>query len=215
MVYRELAKVHPYVTASRKAGVDLKILAASGPVTIDGFAGLLLMGGSDVDPKLYGEAPRGETDPPDEQRDKIEMALIQEALKRDLPILAICRGLQLLNVCHGGSLIQHLHSSERHQQTKGNHSLPVHEVRITPNTLLGAIAGRERWSVNSRHHQAVQTVDEPAGFRHRSGGRDCGGAGTARPILRCRSPVASGGSSITGSGADQNLSKLWCQTLGA
>jgi gamma-glutamyl-gamma-aminobutyrate hydrolase PuuD len=158
LVYRELAKVRPYAIALHEAGVDLEIVAASGPVTLDGFAGLLLMGGTDVDPKLYGEASQPETDPPDRQLDEIELSLIRGALERDLSILAICRGLQLLNVYHGGSLIQHLHSLERHQQTEGNQSLPVHEVRIASNTLLAAIAGVERWSVNSRHHQAVKAL---------------------------------------------------------
>ena len=155
LVYRELAKVHPYSAALRRAGVDLEIAAATSPVKLDGCAGLLLMGGSDVDPELYGETAQLETDPPDKQRDEIELLLIRQALERDFPILAICRGLQLLNVYHGGSLIQHLHTFKQHQQTERNHCLPVHEVRIVPGTLLAAIAGMERWSVNSRHHQAV------------------------------------------------------------
>jgi putative glutamine amidotransferase len=158
LVYWELPKVHPYAIALHESSVDLAIVPASAPVTVDAFAGLLLMGGTDVDPKLYGAAPQPETDPPDRQRDEIELSLIRAALERDIPILAICRGLQLLNVYHGGTLVQHLPSSERHQKTGGDHSLPVHEVRIAPNTLLSAIAGTPRWSVNSRHHQAVKTL---------------------------------------------------------
>ena len=78
------------------------------PMPFDNARGLLLMGGTDVNPKRYGEAPRPETDPPDDERDQVELDLIHAALERDLPILAICRGLQILNVYHGGTLTQHL-----------------------------------------------------------------------------------------------------------
>lgn len=140
-----------------------ELVSADAPITLDGFSGLVLMGGSDLDPRLYGESPQPETDPPDTLRDQIELAVLHEALELDLPILAICRGLQLLNVAHGGSLTQHLHSSGRHRQITENRGQPAHEVAIQPDTLLASIAGRPSWKVNSRHHQAVKTVG--AGLR--------------------------------------------------
>ena len=88
------------------------------------------IGGQDVNPKLYGEAQGDETDTPDPELDAAEMCAIDQALDRDLPILAICRGMQLLNVHHGGSLIQHLDPPERHRRRDEDRSLPVDSVSI-------------------------------------------------------------------------------------
>ncbi len=71
-------------------------------------AGLLLMGGRDLNPKLYGEKPGQNTATPCDRRDTHEKGLLEDALARDLPVLAICRGFQLLNVTMGGSLLQHI-----------------------------------------------------------------------------------------------------------
>ena len=83
--------------------------------TLDGLDGLVLAGGNDVDPALYGEhaAPDGGSDP--DCATRRESALLREAIERDLPVLAICRGLQLLNVARGGTLLQHVkgHSLRR------------------------------------------------------------------------------------------------------
>ena len=108
-----------------------------------------------MNPALYGEAAVPETDSPDEERDAVEGALIREALTRDLPLLAICRGMQILNVQLGGSLVQHLQNVSRHVKRTPDRGLPAHRVAIEPNTLLASIANRSTWEVNSRHHQAV------------------------------------------------------------
>lgn len=67
-------------------------------MTLDGVSGLLLTGGEDVNPKLYGEERIAETDAPDDERDALELRLIAQALERDIPVFAICRGMQMLNV---------------------------------------------------------------------------------------------------------------------
>ena len=128
--------------------------AAAG-ASVNGYAGLVLTGGGDVSPALYGEEAAAETDPPDVERDTVESELIDQSLDRDLPLFAICRGLQILNVHLGGSLIQHLDTTARHQSRVPDHSLPTHDVSIEPGTLLASIAHSNRWPVNSRHHQAV------------------------------------------------------------
>lgn len=158
VIYREADKVAPYRDALLAAGVSSVLQEASRPLSLDGFDGLVLTGGPDVDPALYGESRYAETDHPDEERDAVEESLLKEALTRDLPVLAICRGLQILNVCEGGTLIQHLHPPQRHQRTDSKRNQPVHEVSIEPGTLLSEIAGTNIWQVNSRHHQAVKTV---------------------------------------------------------
>lgn len=154
-IYREQDRAAPYEAALREAGIEPLMTSASSPASLHGVSGLLLTGGSDVNPALYGEARLPETDEPDDERDKLESALIAEALERDLPLLAICRGMQLLNVQQGGTLIQHLPSVTRHQKRTADRSLPVHQVEIVPDTLLASIAGEPAWGVNSRHHQAI------------------------------------------------------------
>src|SRR6185436_18099429 len=124
-------------------------------LTIGDCSGLLLTGGTDVNPSRYDEPAAPLTDKPDEERDAAEAALIDEALDRDLPVLAICRGMQLLNVHLGGSLIQHLPSTDHHRKkTPEDKGRPAHRIAIKPGTLLAGIAQRDAWEVNSRHHQA-------------------------------------------------------------
>jgi putative glutamine amidotransferase len=158
VIYRDADKVAPYRDALLAAGVNPVLHEANRPLSLDGFEGLVLTGGPDVDPALYGESRHTETDHPDTERDAVEASLIKEALARDLPVLAICRGLQILNVCEGGTLIQHLHPPQGHQRTDSRRDEPVHEVSIEPGTLLAQIAGTDTWQVNSRHHQAVRKV---------------------------------------------------------
>jgi putative glutamine amidotransferase len=158
VVYREAADVEPYACAIEAVGVEPLLQAARLGLKIGSCGGLLLTGGSDVDPWLYGETPSPQTEPPDPERDAAEGALIDEALARDLPLLAICRGMQILNVHLGGSLIQHLATAARHVKRTPDRSLPAHRVAIEPATLLSSIAGGETWEVNSRHHQAVARI---------------------------------------------------------
>jgi gamma-glutamyl-gamma-aminobutyrate hydrolase PuuD len=143
----------PYIEALREAGVEL----IEGNHLL-GFDGLVLMGGTDVNPARYGEERGPRTDEPDDARDELECALIEEALVRDLPILGICRGLQILNVQHGGSLVQHI---EGHQVRTADKGLPVHCVEIVSDSHLAVIAGSKlKWEVNSRHHQAIARLGE-------------------------------------------------------
>ena len=124
--------------------------------------GLLVSGGAfDVPPELYGEKPSphlGETKP---ARTEFELALLEDAMDRDLPVLGVCGGMQLMNVACGGTLIQdirhHLPSAGPHEM-KGDRRLPAHEVSVTAGTLLAAATGPGSLMVNSTHHQAVKKV---------------------------------------------------------
>ena len=158
--YRNPIKVRPYESAVRAAGMEPVSVLTSGSVSLGSAAGLLLLGGTDVNPKHYGAAAHPETDSPDDERDAVELELIHEALENDLPILGICRGLQILNVYHCGTLIQHLPDPKRHDPNMENPGSVAHEVTIEPDTLLAAIAGATVWRVNSRHHQAVDQPGE-------------------------------------------------------
>jgi putative glutamine amidotransferase len=158
VIYREADRLLPYRDALLAAGLNPVMREANRPPSLYGSEGLLLTGGPDVDPGLYGETRRAETEQPDGERDALEASLLEEALAQDLPILAICRGLQILNVSQGGTLIQHLNPPHRHQRADASPELPVHPVTIEPDTLLSTIAGTDTWQVNSRHHQAVGTI---------------------------------------------------------
>lgn len=155
--FRNSKKVQPYVVALRAAGAEPVPLLTEGPIGLDAAAGLLLMGGTDVNPIRYGQEPVPETDRPDDERDEIELEAINQAMQKDLPILAICRGLQLLNVYHGGTLTQHL-GSLRHDVQAQDRGKPVHEVEIERGTVLAQAVGAHRVQVNSRHHQAVAVI---------------------------------------------------------
>jgi putative glutamine amidotransferase len=150
----------PYEEALRAAGVDTVLIRAGDKIPAE-FSGLVLLGGSDVNPQLYGEIRQSETDTSDDGRDRLECQLIQQALDRDVPLLAICRGVQILNVQHGGTLIQHLKNTDHHQRRTPDRGEPAHKVELVPGTKLAAIAeGAASWEVNSRHHQAIERLGQ-------------------------------------------------------
>lgn len=125
---------------------------------ISALDGLVIIGGLDVDPALYGKPADPTTGPVDPVRDASELSLLSAALDVDLPVLAICRGHQLLNVALGGTLLQHVpdHVGHvRHQPATG--SFTEHEVACVPDTRTAAIFG-ERPVVACSHHQAIGRV---------------------------------------------------------
>jgi putative glutamine amidotransferase len=122
--------------------------------------GVCLSGGPDLDPKAYGAADRHpELGPTEPTLDAFELELVKAALRRDLPILAICRGAQALNVACGGTLHQHVAD---HRQ-KDPATQPTHEVTIQAGSRLHRIARTKTLRVNSFHHQAVDEIG--AGLR--------------------------------------------------
>ena len=155
------SRVEDYVESVKRAGGEPLVLDPTGDPagTLDRVDGLLLTGGLDVDPALYGEAPHPTTEV-DAARDRFEIPLSREAVARDLPVFAICRGVQVMNVAAGGTLVQDIPSSIATELT---HSIDVpkdhiaHPVRVTPGTRLAASLGAST-AVNSRHHQAVGRV---------------------------------------------------------
>jgi putative glutamine amidotransferase len=126
--------------------------------TLGALDGLVLSGGNDVDPASYGAAAHAETGGVRPERDRAELALLEGALARDMPVLAVCRGSQLLNVARGGDLVQHLPEvvgDERHREVAGVFS--SHGVRVDLDSRLGAIVG-DRAPVQSHHHQGFGRV---------------------------------------------------------
>ncbi len=128
--------------------------------TLDALDGIVFSGGSDLDPALYGADAHPETNGIRPARDEGELALMEAALARDLPMLAICRGLEVLNVLRGGDIVQHLPEvigDERHKEIPGIFS--DHEVKVAGESRLGALLG-ERTPVKSHHHQAPGRVGD-------------------------------------------------------
>jgi gamma-glutamyl-gamma-aminobutyrate hydrolase PuuD len=163
LTYREPRKAEPYADVLRDAGIDPVLISPDSLRGLDGLRGLVLSGGTDLNPGLYGATPQPEDEPPDDQRDALETALLAEALHADLPVLAICRGMQLFNVWHGGTLIQHLDNSAAHVVRDRDPAEAVHRIEVPAGTRLADILGEGEHAVNSRHHQAVARIG--AGLR--------------------------------------------------
>jgi putative glutamine amidotransferase len=130
---------------------------------LDSCDGLLLSGGTDVDPKIFGEVPHTALGRVDGPRDPFEITLAREAVRRDMPVLGICRGLQVLNVAMGGTLIQDIPSDVPgavvHENGE-NRTEIAHEVTIEPDSKLAGLLSATRVGVNSFHHQAAKVIGE-------------------------------------------------------
>jgi gamma-glutamyl-gamma-aminobutyrate hydrolase PuuD len=145
----------------RAGGVPLLVPpGASYEETLDSVDGLIFSGGSDLDPELYGAEAHSETDGWIRERDDFELGLMQAALARDMPLLAICRGSQVLNVALGGDLEQHVPDrvqSDAHKETAG--VFAEHDVAVLPGTQLATILG-DSTDVKSHHHQGYGELGE-------------------------------------------------------
>ncbi|MCS7066129.1 MAG: gamma-glutamyl-gamma-aminobutyrate hydrolase family protein [Fimbriimonadales bacterium] len=124
--------------------------------------GLLIPGGADIDPQLFGEEPHKMTRIVARPRFEMEWALVRAFEARRKPILGICYGAQLLNVWRGGSLHQHLPDlptvTLRHRRESGELENPRHFVRLERDSRLYALIGQEQFEIVSVHHQAVHKV---------------------------------------------------------
>jgi len=162
------SKQHDYEEAVRRAGGDVRILdyetdtPASVVAQVDG---ILLPGGDDVQPSLYGESAHSAFAAAEPGRDAYEIELARQAADANLPLFAICRGIQVLNVARGGTLVQDIPSqlpaAIPHEVRDTPHTI-AHDVWVSEGTLLHSLL-RERIDgdacpVNSRHHQAVERV---------------------------------------------------------
>jgi len=160
-----------YVKALEKAGgIPLLIPSTLSTSLINeilrSIDGILISGGGDVFPTHYGKTPR-DVKRIEPYRDEFEVSLIREALRLNIPLLAICRGIQIINVALGGTLHQSIeevtelkHTWYREGKLEAPWWYPVHKVRIKKDTLLWKIFGKEEIWVNSFHHQAVERTGD-------------------------------------------------------
>lgn len=148
---------------AQAGGVPLVLPPVSGyeGTMIETIDGLLLSGGSDLNPDYYGEEPLPELGVVIPERDEFEMALVEHALKRNIPIFGICRGMQVLNVALGGTLYQDLPSQFgadiKHRQSTPK-SQPTHEVEVDTPSKVAEVLDDTTVKVNSYHHQAIKDL---------------------------------------------------------
>jgi len=158
-----------YIAALEHAGAAVRVLQPGTdalPNVLNELDGVLLTGGPDVRPSLYGATTMHPTVEVNDERDAYELPLAKAALAARVPMLAICRGVQVLNVAAGGTLIQDLPSarpSAIHHYIVDPRTAIAHDVRLTPGshlaaTLIDQLSADNRLEVNSRHHQAVDRV---------------------------------------------------------
>jgi putative glutamine amidotransferase len=139
------------------AGAHIVLLPPlTDPAVVVRLDGLALVGGADIDARLYGAVPHDTADAPRESRDASELGLYRRARERGLPVLGICRGLQVMAVAHGGTLTQHLPDvpgAAVHREQPGQ--FVDHRASFVPGTLAARIYGTAPVLVNSSHHQCV------------------------------------------------------------
>ena len=141
-------------------GIPIALPAVDDPdAVVQRVDGLILIGGPDVDPRRYGQPPHEMTRPASKRRDAFEFAALEAAERRDIPVLAICRGVQVLNVLRGGTLHQHLPDvvgSDRHAVGPGRFA-PV-QVDLAASSQLAGILGDQPVAVECSHHQGIDRL---------------------------------------------------------
>ena len=165
-----------YEYAIKKHGEEVKLLTISDDLSDIKFDGLLLPGGGDIDPELYGEKRHPKTKYVNRQKDDFEILLFNKAIDQDIPVLGICRGIQIMNLAMGGramggSLYQHIsdHIPEvipalfpdfPIHKDEVNRVDTKHDIKISTGSRLSQIIGESGTVVNSSHHQAVKVISD-------------------------------------------------------
>jgi gamma-glutamyl-gamma-aminobutyrate hydrolase PuuD len=154
-----------YVTSIRNNGGRPVLLPPGGDVaeadaTVAVLDGVVIAGGGDINPAIYGAAKHHKTDAQVPDRDSWELAIAEAAVRQGVPLLGICRGHQMLNVACGGTLHQHIPDLVGHEQHSGNSKgFGSHKIRVTAGTIVSSILpGGEYFEVPTHHHQAVDQV---------------------------------------------------------
>jgi putative glutamine amidotransferase len=154
-----------YVDALRRAGA-IPVLIPPQPENardlVEELDGIVLAGGDDCDPAVYGEEKHPTVEPMDVRRQEGDLTLARVAREHGIPTLGICLGVQVMNVAAGGTLVQDINTQ---LQTEIEHASEPedrarHDVLIEKNTRLASILGANEINVNSSHHQAIKSIGD-------------------------------------------------------
>ncbi|MDL2205872.1 gamma-glutamyl-gamma-aminobutyrate hydrolase family protein [Eubacteriales bacterium OttesenSCG-928-N13] len=165
---RDITKPTPSphcLEAIRRAGGDVVMIDYQSPSEeqikrMDRIDGLFLQGGGDMDPSRFGEPRHPKCGPTFPERDALELMLIKQAMDRDMPLMAICRGAQVLNVALGGTLYQDLPDELGLHHDLGVTASGEHIVQIEPGSLVHQITQTQSLPTNSTHHQSVKRLGD-------------------------------------------------------
>ena len=155
-----------YVASVQRTGaiaVSLPVDTRAPAELLERIDALLLIGGADLEPTIYGAEHEAVTEGTYPERDQFEIAMLRGALERGIPVLGICRGVHVINVALGGTLIQDLvdgDGSHPHRKTLGSLWGSEHEVVLEPGSLAAEAAGEERHLVSCHHHQAIDRLGD-------------------------------------------------------
>ena len=149
-----------YEYAIKEHGAEVKELIIGDDPYNAKFDGLLLPGGGDIDPEIYGEEQYHKTKNVNRAKDDFEISLFNNAIENDIPVLGICRGIQIMNIAMGGSLYQDIEDLYPQPTCKhdGKPDDDWHKITIEPESLLKEIVGTNVDNVNSAHHQAIKSI---------------------------------------------------------
>ncbi|MFF1547487.1 gamma-glutamyl-gamma-aminobutyrate hydrolase family protein [Streptomyces sp. NPDC058291] len=173
--------------------------------------GLLVPGGPDLDPALYGAPAHPATQVVTPDADRVELALLRAALDADLPVLAICRGMQLLNVLHGGTLHQHLSDvtgHDGHRPRTASFTLGRLPLKLLPGSRIAAVLEEDEPETACHHHQAVDRVGSGLTVTGRAGD------GTVEAVEVTGRPFAIGVQWESGYTADKRLHQALAHAAG-
>lgn len=148
LIAGEPEKTSNYESALGHVGISYKTSLHVPDISL--YDGLLLPGGGDIDPRLFGQLPAG-TRAFDPKLDRIQLDILDAFVREKKPVLGICKGMQLINIYFGGDMVQHLPSAGRHEYTKEDQ---FHETGALKGSFLEGLYG-EKFVVNSAHHQGV------------------------------------------------------------
>jgi putative glutamine amidotransferase len=145
-------RIEYYIDAAERLGAE--VVAEYLPAIDTQYDGLILCGGSDVDPKYYNETINGSKDI-DKERDENEFALLKAYIDAGKPVFGICRGFQLINIYFGGTLYQDIKEADLHKRINEKDS--VHSITADEDSIVGKLYGKSV-SINSAHHQALKDL---------------------------------------------------------
>ena len=143
-----------YVVVLERLGAEVTVTMEV--VCPDGFDGLVIPGGGDIDPARYGQPVAGARGM-DPQMDELQFGELDAFVKAGKPVLGICNGMQMINIYFGGDLIQDLESSARHQKDQQNNRDSFHMAVATPGGWMEQLYGKS-FMVNSAHHQGAGRI---------------------------------------------------------